>query len=82
MYNYEKRQFKQGYYPLQLQIWRANGAANVGTQPPTITSGRNGAIRAANQPKIYDKRVALDGGGYDKGGILGHWRRIAGAVYS
>lgn len=43
------------------------GRNNVGTYPPGVTSGRNGRMFKKDQPKVYDKHVALDQG-YDKGG--------------
>lgn len=43
------------------------GRANVGTQPVTVTSGRNNRIVKKNQVKVYEKRVHLFDG-YDIGG--------------
>lgn len=46
------------------------GRANVGTEPPTITSGPNCKVYKKNQVKVYDKRVPMCSccGAYDKGG--------------
>ena len=43
------------------------GRANVGSQPVTITSGRNGRICKSHQTKVYDKHIPLTEG-YDMGG--------------
>lgn len=43
------------------------GRANVGTQPVTVTSGRNNRIVKKNQTKVYEKRVQIIDG-YDMGG--------------
>lgn len=44
------------------------GRSNVGTFPPTITSGPNCRIFKKNQTKVFECRIKLDTGGYDKGG--------------
>lgn len=45
------------------------GRANVGSEPVTITSGKNGRICKTHQTKVYDKRVPLVyDGAYDAGG--------------
>lgn len=44
------------------------GRDNVGSQPVTITSGRNCRIVKKNQVKIYDRRVPMIDGAYDRGG--------------
>ena len=44
------------------------GRPNVGKQPATITSGRNGRIYKSHQTKVYDKRVPMVDGAYDIGG--------------
>lgn len=54
--------------PVNCQYGAPMGRANVGTHPPAITSGRNDAIRAKNQVKVYDKRVPMIDGAYDRGG--------------
>lgn len=46
------------------------GRYNIGTYPPTITTGKNCRILSyRRQKKVFDCRVPLDNGGYDKGGV-------------
>ena len=54
--------------PVNCQYGAPMGRANVGSQPITVTSGRNGRICKSNQVKVYEKRVPLIDGGYDQGG--------------
>lgn len=54
--------------PVNCKYGAPMGRANVGTPPVTVTSGRNCAIRAKNQIKVYDKRVPMIDGAYDRGG--------------
>lgn len=45
------------------------GRANIGTQPITVTRGRNCRICKVDQVKVYQKRVRLIyDGAYDAGG--------------
>jgi len=44
------------------------GRRDVGNKPVTITSGKTCKIVKRNQTKVFDCRVPLDNGGYDKGG--------------
>lgn len=54
--------------PVNCRYGAPMGRPNVGSQPVTITSGRNCRIVKKNQVKVYDCAVPLIDGGYDKGG--------------
>lgn len=51
------------------------GRKNKGNYPGVITSGPNCKVFKKNQKKVFDSRVRLDSGGYDKSGI--YWGRGA-----
>jgi hypothetical protein len=53
--------------PVSTKYGAPMGRPNVGQQPITVVSGRNGRIVKKNQIKVYDKRVPLTEG-YDQGG--------------
>lgn len=53
--------------PVYCKFGAPMGRSNVGSQPITITSGRNCRIVKKNQVKVYEKRVQLIEG-YDQGG--------------
>ena len=44
------------------------GRQNIGTEPITVTSGKNCRIIKKNQTKVYEKRVHIIDG-YDSGGV-------------
>lgn len=54
--------------PVNCKYGAPMGRANVGNRPHTITSGPNCRIFKRNQIKIYDRRVPMVDGAYDKGG--------------
>jgi hypothetical protein len=63
----------QAFHQIMRKVDTSRGAPmgrpNVGSQPVTITSGRNGRIYASHQTKVYQRRVALPyDGAYDAGG--------------
>jgi hypothetical protein len=45
------------------------GRNNEGTYPPLITSGKSCKIYKCNQTKVFDCKIPLNSGGYDKGGV-------------
>jgi len=45
------------------------GRHSIGSRPKIVTSGRNNRIAKCNQVTVFDCRVPLDSGGYDKGGV-------------
>jgi len=63
-----KEIFNQVIYPVSTKYGAPIGRAKVGTRPLTITSGPNCKILKKNQVKIYDRRVPMVDGAYDKGG--------------
>lgn len=55
--------------PVNSKYGAPMGRANVGSQPITVTSGRNNRIVKKNQVKVYDCAVPMSSdGAYDKGG--------------
>jgi hypothetical protein len=44
------------------------GRRNIGSQPVTVIRGKRGRICKKDQVKVYEKRVPLMDGGYDRGG--------------
>lgn len=55
-------------YQVNCKYGAPMGRANVGNRPHTITSSPNCRIVKKNQVKIYDRRVPMVDGAYDKGG--------------
>lgn len=53
--------------PVNCQYGAPMGRPNIGKEPVTITSGRNGRICKSHQTKVYVKKVQLIEG-YDNGG--------------
>lgn len=55
--------------PVNSKFGAPMGRPNVGSQPVTVTRGRNGRICKCDQVKVYQKRVPLVyDGAYDAGG--------------
>ena len=54
--------------PVNCKYGAPMGRANKGSQPVTITRGKNCRICKVDQTKVYEKRVRLDSGGYDNSG--------------
>jgi hypothetical protein len=53
--------------PVNCKYGAPMGRPNIGTEPITVTRGRNGRICKCDQVKVYQKRVHLIDG-YDQGG--------------
>ena len=44
------------------------GRNNIGIYPPLVTSGKSCKVYKCNQIKVFDCKIPLNYGGYDKGG--------------